>query len=72
MPNLIRISYLVADVLVTAEMYRFAVEARHTSFLPFVISLDGALGKEAVLILRHIADRLAGACNWGKNYGDVF
>ena len=56
------ISRSVVDVLVGAEekkkrKYRLAAEARHASFSPFVVSVDGALGKEAALFLGRIADR---------------
>ena len=62
------ISRSVADVLVGGEeekkpKYRLAAEACHASFLPFVISVDGALGKEAALFLGRIADWLSVA--WG-------
>ena len=68
------ISRSVADVLVSAEeekkrKYRLAAEACHASFSPFVISVDGALGKEAALFLSRIADRLSVA--WGRSYGNV-
>ena len=48
------ISRSVADALVSAEeekkqKYRLATEARHASFSPFVVSVDGALGKKADL-----------------------
>ena len=44
------ISSSAADVLVNAKeeikpKYRLVAEARHASFSPFVISVDGALGK---------------------------
>ena len=68
------ISRSVADVLVSAEeekkrKYKLAAEAHHASFLPFIISVDGALGKEAALFLNRIADRLSVA--WGRSYGNV-
>ena len=49
--------------------YRLAAEARYASFSPFVISVDGALGKEAALFLGRIADRLS--VTWGRSYGNV-
>ena len=68
------ISRFVADVLVGAEeekkrKYRLAAEVRHASFSPFVVSVDGALGKEAALFLSRIADWLSVA--WGRGYGNV-
>ena len=68
------VSCYVADVLVNAEeekkrKYRLASEAHHASFLPFVISVDGALGKEAALFLGRMADRLS--VTWGRSYGNV-
>ena len=46
-----------------------AAEAHHASFLPFVVSVDGALGREAALFLGRIAERLSVA--WGRGYGNV-
>ena len=67
------ISHFVVDALVGAEdekklKYRMAAEARHASFSPFIVSMDGALGKEAALFLVCIADRLSVA--WGRGYGN--
>ena len=42
---------------------RLATEARHVSFSPFFVSVDGALGKEAALFLGRITDRLF--VTWG-------
>ena len=36
--------------------YVSAVEAHHGSFSPFVVMVDGALGPEAVLFLRCLAE----------------
>ena len=67
------ISCSVADVLVSAEVekknYRLAAEARHASFSPFVVSVDGALHKEAALFLGCIANRLSVV--WGRGYDNV-
>ena len=65
----------VSAVLATAEeekkrKYLSASELRHASFTPFVVSVDGALGHEALMFLQHLADRLSSG--WGKNYGHVF
>ena len=38
-----------------------AVELCHASFTPFVISVDGALGHEALMFLQCLADWLSGA-----------
>ena len=35
----------------------------------FILSVDGALGHEALMFLQHLADRLSGA--WGKSYDHV-
>ena len=68
------ISCSVADVLVSAEeekkrKNRLAAEARHASFSPFVVSVDGALGKETALFLGRIPDRLS--VTRGRGYGNV-
>ena len=68
------ISPSVADVLVSVEeekkrKYRLAAKARHASFSPFVVSVHGALGKEATLFLGCIADQLFVA--WGRGYDNV-
>ena len=65
------VSCSVADVLVKEKKrkYRLAAEARHASFSPFVISVDGALGKETALFLGRIADQLS--VTWGRSYGNV-
>ena len=68
------VSRSVADVLVNAEeekkrKYRLASETRHASFSPFIIYVDGALGKEAALFLGRIADQLS--VTWGRSYGNV-
>ena len=70
-------SYLsrsVVDVLATAEeekkrKYVTAAEARRASFSPFVVTVDGALGHEAVLFLRRLAEKLS--AGWEKSYGEV-
>ena len=70
-------SYLsrsVVDVLATAEeekkwKYVTAAEARRASFSSFVVNVDGALGHEAVLFLRRLADKLS--AGWEKSYREV-
>ena len=60
-------SYLtrsVGSVLAMAEeekkrKYVSAVEARRGSFSPFVVTVDGAMGPEAVLFLRCLAEKLS-------------
>jgi len=64
----------VSVVLATAEeekkhKYLSAAESRHASFTPFVVSVDGALGHEALMFLQHLAERLS--CGWGKSNGHV-
>ena len=46
-----------------------AAEARRASFSPFVVTVDGALGPEAVLFLRRLAEKLSS--RWEKSYGEV-
>ena len=56
----------MTTVLATAEeqkvKYLSAVEACHTSFLPFsfVVCVDGTKGHEASAFLQHLAYRLSG------------
>jgi hypothetical protein len=64
----------VSAVLATAERekkrkYTQATEARHASFSPFVLSVDGFLAREARFVVRRFADRLA--IKWGKSYSEV-
>ena len=51
------------------QKYVSTVEARHGSFSPFVVMVDGALGPEAVLFLRHFAEKLS--VGWERSYGEV-
>ena len=46
-----------------------AAEARHASFTPFVLSIDGLLAREAQFVVRRFADKLS--TKWGKPYGKV-
>ena len=70
-------SYLsrsVKNVLTTAEeekkrKYVTAAEARRGSFSPFVVTVDGALGPEAVLFLWHLAEKLS--IRWERGYGEI-
>ena len=64
----------VDNVLISAEKekkkkYNEAAEARHASFSPFVVSVDGYMGKEAKVLLSRFADKLANS--WGKSYAVV-
>jgi len=58
------VSKSVSSVLAAAEeekklKYGSAVEARHTSFMLFVVSVDGALGGGAAATFFHrLSDRL--------------
>ena len=59
------LSRFVKNVLTTAEeekkrKYVTAAEARHGSFSPFVVTVDGAFGPKAVLFLRRLAEKLSG------------
>ena len=65
------VHHSVADVLTSADSeekkkckYRTAAEERHASFSPFFVSVDGAMGHEAVLFLRCLARKLL--VRWGK------
>ena len=70
-------SYLsrsVKNVLNTAEeekkrKYVIAAEVRRGSFSPFVVTVDGALGPEAVLFLRRLAEKLS--VRWERGYGEI-
>ena len=59
------LSHSVKNVLTTAEeekkkrKYVNAAEARHGSSSPFVVTVDGALGPEAVLFLQRLAEKLS-------------
>ena len=64
----------VSAVLVSGEEekkheYLSAAELHQTSFTLFVVSVNGALGYEALMFLQHFADQLYGA--WDKNHGHV-
>ena len=39
------------------------------SFSPFVVTVDGALGPEAVLFLRRLAEKLS--VRWERGYGEI-
>ncbi len=45
------------------------MEERRGSFIPFVVSVDGYMGKEADMSLRRLADVLIG--KWEKRYSSV-
>ena len=70
-------SYLsrsVKNVLATVEeekkrKYVTAAEARRGSFSPFVVTVDGALGPEAVLFLWCLAEKLS--VRWERGYGEI-
>ena len=54
----------VEAVLSSAEhmkkmKYVDAVEARHATFTPFVVSVDGVLGHEARMFVNHLGDNIA-------------
>ena len=67
----------VAAVLATTKeekkiKYLSAIEACHASFTPFVVSVDGAMARDASVFLKHLADKLS--CRWGdlivkRSYG---
>jgi len=68
------VNHSVSAVLAIAEeekkhKYLPAAELRHASFTPFVVSVDGTLGYEALMFLQCLAERLS--YGWGKSYGHV-
>ena len=59
------VHHSVADVLASADSeekkkckFRTAAEERHASFSPFFVSVDGAMGHEAILFLHCLARKL--------------
>ena len=62
----------VAAVLSSAEAekkkkkYNHAAIARRSSFTPFVVSVDGALGCKATNYLKHLSEYMC--MKWGKSY----
>ena len=46
-----------------------AAKARCGSFSPFVVTVDGTLGPEAVLFQRRLAEKLS--VRWGRGYGEI-
>ena len=61
----------MSAVLFSAEekkkcKYLSAAELHHAFFTPFVISVDGALGHEALMLVQCLTDRLSSS--WGKSY----
>ena len=64
----------VSAVLLSAERekkrkYTQATEARHATFSPFVLSVDGVLAREARFVLKRFADKLSK--KWSKPYSEV-
>ena len=64
----------VSAVLSTAEKekktkYAHAAQARHASFSPFVVSVDGVMAREAQFMVQRLADRLS--TRWSKPYSEV-
>ena len=64
----------VSAVLSAAERekkrkYSHAAQARHASFSPFVVSVDGLLAREARFTVQRFADRLS--TKWSKPYSEV-
>ena len=43
-----------------------AAESWHASFTPFVVSVDGVLGHEALMFLQRLAERFS--VGWGRSY----
>ena len=64
------VQHNVEAVLSSAEhmnkmKYVDAFEARHATFTPFVVSVDGVLGREARMFVNHLGDSIADM--WKKN-----
>ena len=64
----------VEAVLISAELqkkrkYLMAAELRRASFTPFVLSVDGALGREALSFIKRLAEHLS--LRWSKLYSIV-
>ena len=64
----------VEAVLTSAEKekkrkYNEAAMARHASFSPFVVSVDGRMGREARVFLKRLAEKLT--MRWQKPYSEV-
>ena len=51
------------------KKYSDAVEARHATFKPFVVSVDGVLGCEARMFLNRLGDSIADM--WKKSHSEV-
>ena len=49
--------------------YVDAVEARQATFTPFVVSVDGVLGREARMFVNHLGDSIADM--WKKSHSEV-
>ena len=64
----------VEAVLSSAEhmkkmKYVDAVEMRHATFTPFVVSVDGILGRTARMFVNHLGDSIADM--WNKSHSEV-
>ena len=46
-----------------------AAKLHYASFAPFVVSVDGTLGHDALMLVQRLTDRLSSG--WGKIYGHV-
>ena len=67
-------SRTVDAVLCSAEQekkrkYSAAVEDRHASFTPFVVSVDGVLGHDAQHLMKRLCDQIA--VKWEKSHSEV-
>ena len=61
-------------MLQTAEQeknknYLEAVQTRHATFSPFVVSVDGVLGREANVFIKRLAEKIA--YTWEKSLSEV-
>ena len=65
---------VVSAILSSAEeakkrKYSEAAALRRASFTPFVVSVDGVLGREANLLIKHLAQKLVH--KWEKSNSEV-
>ena len=68
------INWSVEAVLTSAELqkkrkYLRAAELHRASFTPFVLSIDGALGREALSFIKRLAEHIS--LRWSKLYSTV-
>ena len=60
---------LFLQVLREKRQYNYAVQARHASFSPSILSVDGVMAREAGFVVCCLATKLS--TKWCKSYGEV-